>query len=261
MRLPKMGKSEGLDPELDWESYSYPYEDVLARLTPDRLTGRSKPLLDKTAWVMQELLLAPRILRYEKERLKFACWKGESTENQPENKHPVSNFQRKFELFRVWRRTFQRYTDLAITMQHDILPGIGGLAGRFGALAKGRYAAGLWIEDLHCRLLWRVRGENMPGKQRFQPVSWSWASVSLTSIRYDLITDGPWEEWLQDWLEILKVEVPLASSNSFGEAKGGMLHVSGYLRNFGKGPRSSGVEKNYEYKSCELVDSTTSEMA
>ncbi|KFY68518.1 hypothetical protein V498_10619 [Pseudogymnoascus sp. VKM F-4517 (FW-2822)] len=221
MRLPKTGKLK-VDLETGWESYSYPYEDVLQNVQYG--VG--------TEWI--------RLHR------------GVPTKNSD-----ISEF----ELFRAWYRTVQRYTDLAITMQHDILPGIGGLAGRFAALVKGRYATGLWVEDLHRGLLWRVRGENMPGKQRFQPASWSWASVSLTSICYDLITDDPREEWLQDWLDILKVEAPLASSNSFGEAKGGMLHVSSYLRHFRKEPRSSGGGKSYEYKSCELVDSTTSETA
>jgi hypothetical protein len=99
---------------------------------------------------MQELLLASRILRYEKDQLKFVCWKGEASENQPEFKDPELSFDRGVlgigtewihlyrglppdrcdtsasALYMAWYKTIERYTDLAITMQHDMLPAIGG---------------------------------------------------------------------------------------------------------------------------------------
>ncbi|KAG7284445.1 hypothetical protein NEMBOFW57_010818 [Staphylotrichum longicolle] len=174
-------------------------------------------------------------------------------------------------LYREWYRTVEQYTVRAITKQFDILPAIGGLASRFEALVGDRYVAGLWVKDLHHGLLWTVEGPIQPGEQRFRAPSWSWASVNLTSIKFDKIPppmdDTTWSKewtnvgalaWSRDWFDVEDVSTPPASANAYGEVDGGVLTARGYIREL-RLARPSVAGKVYEYRKNVLLNPETEE--
>ena len=156
-------------------------------------------------------------------------------------------------LYAGWYRTVEQYTVRALTKQFDILPAIGGLASRFQGLVEDRYVAGLWEGDLHQGLLWTVEGAIQPGEQRFRAPSWSWASINLTSIKYDKIPSTGYEAWNKTWFEIEDVGATLASANAYGEVDGGALNVTGYMRELSVAGASV-TGKVYEYRKNSLLD-------
>jgi hypothetical protein len=165
----------------------------------------------------------------------------------------------KRELYMDWYRTVERYTVRGISKQFDILPAIGGLASRFRELVDDRYVAGVWEKDLHQGLLWKVKGPIQPGEQPFRAPSWSWASVNLTSIKFDEIPQPKYHGvWNKDWFEIEEVTTPLATINEYGEVDGGMLRVTGYVREV-RLAGASVAEKVYEIRKNALLDPVTGE--
>lgn len=249
--------------------------------------------LDGRAWTMQEQVLAGRMVRWEGWQVRWVCRGGEGCENEPVVKE-VGKGERagrvmvewvkrlggedrevkeeeKDGLYREWYRTVEQYTVRAITKQFDILPAIGGLASRFEALVGDRYVAGLWVKDLHHGLLWTVEGPIQPGEQRFRAPSWSWASVNLTSIKFDKIPppmdDTAWSKewtnvgalaWSRDWFDVEDVSTPPASANAYGEVDGGVLTARGYIREL-QLARPSVAGKVYEYRKNVLLNPETEE--
>ncbi|KAH6649338.1 heterokaryon incompatibility protein-domain-containing protein, partial [Chaetomium tenue] len=209
--------------------------------------------LDGRAWTMQELVLARRMVRWEGFRVRWVCKGGEACENAPEMREVGEGLKEvarglgagwvrllsgdgkgregveRLELYMDWYRTVERYTLRGITKQFDILPAVGGLASRFQGLVGDRYVAGLWEKDLHNGLLWTVEGPIRPGDQPFRAPSWSWASINLTSIKFDQIPQPKYGTWGKDWFEVEEVTTPLATVNEYGEVDGGVLRVTGYL--------------------------------
>ena len=239
--------------------------------------------LDGGAWTMQELVLAQRTVRWEGFRVRWVCKGGEASENAPEMREVGEGLAEvakglgagwarllgdggkvwegvdRRELYMDWYRTVERYTVRGITKQFDILPAIGGLASRFRELVDDRYVAGLWEKDLHQGLLWMVEGPIRPGEQPFRAPSWSWASINLTSIKFDKIPQPKYHGgWNKDWCEIDEITTPLATINEYGEVDGGMLRVTGYLREF-RLAGASVADKLYGIRKNVLLDPVTGE--
>lgn len=226
--------------------------------------------LDSRAWTMQEQLLAPRMLLYERFQLRFVCQSGEACENQPRIKDkketwnskpnwtkylqeaaPTGNAISKSALLMDWYKTVEQYSTRAITKQSDILPAIGALASRFQSLTGDMYVAGLWAGDLHRGLLWTAEGPIQPGEQLFTAPSWSWASMNLTSIKFSQVPDTQQQPDRKDLFTIEDVTVSAASVNTYGAVKDGTLRVSGYLEELRLAPPSL-LGKTYEYRKNRL---------
>lgn len=84
----------------------------------------------------------------------------------------------RLDLYNGWYRSLHDYIWRDITKPEDILPGIGGIASRFGNLVGDEYIAGLWKQDIHRGLLWMP----LPQGQRCRAPSWSWASIDMNAI-------------------------------------------------------------------------------
>ncbi|KAH6844625.1 heterokaryon incompatibility protein-domain-containing protein [Chaetomium sp. MPI-CAGE-AT-0009] len=239
--------------------------------------------LDGRAWTMQELLLAGRMVRWEGFRVRWVCKGGEACENAPEMREVgegvvevakglgagwvrllggegrMREAVNRQELYMDWYRTVEKYTVRAITKQFDILPAVGGLASRFQELVDDRYVAGLWEKDIHQGLLWTVEGPIQPGEQPFRAPSWSWASINLTSIKFDQVPQPKYHGvWAKDWFKVEEITTPLASLNEYGEVDGGMLRVTGYLREV-QLAGASVADKVYEIRKNALLDPLTGE--
>ncbi|KXH61346.1 heterokaryon incompatibility protein [Colletotrichum nymphaeae SA-01] len=168
--------------------------------------------LSKRGWVLQERILAPRVLHFGKSQIFWECKTSVCSEAQPNFDkwkcvpvllaHP--NYKRRtvwkttigsdppsFEnpidcIFIEWYRLLDYYNQCHLTESKDKLVAISAIAKdmkqhltHLGESAI--YLGGLWRSRMPRNLLWQVfEPANRP--ERYRAPSWSWASVDNTSL-------------------------------------------------------------------------------
>lgn len=180
--------SHGTDVEL-FLSLNEPYT---SRLTAD--CGDLLEPLNERAWVMQERLLAPRLVEVVDGEVFWTCAAGNASFTHPrieprstENRlRSLKNRQLDAVMptdYPGWLDIVKLYISRRLTYNKDRLPALAGIARRTAALLGEEYVAGFFRSKLpHC-LLWQVGSnagksfERIPG----QP-SWSWASMDTKGI-------------------------------------------------------------------------------
>lgn len=162
---------------------------------PDRLSyeeeREQRPLLTR-GWVYQELLLSPRVLRFNADELSFECREGIICECRlPANariSEPLVARRKDFSLiengllshtdaFPLWYNMVEQYSSMSLTKQSDRLPAFSAIASKFSRYG-GRYYAGIWQNDFVYGLQWRVQNwgvRRQTSSTRTTP-SWSWIS-------------------------------------------------------------------------------------
>lgn len=153
------------------------------------------PLITR-AWVVQELLLAPRVLHFCGTQMFWECAELSACETYPNGFppgldahgirqhtlwnifHPGGSSRSKFRLLNKWKEIVDVYSRCSLTYQSDRLVAISGIAKLFQRSLKADYYAGLWSDGLEYQLLWTGRTL----ERRYPPTSyiaptWSWASM------------------------------------------------------------------------------------
>lgn len=187
IRTEEKGESQTLVFERDWEQFGL-YRNSHAH----RYFGEEeRPLLSR-AWVVQERLLAPRVVYFGRKQVFWECHTSQCCEIAPHHTDVRAMFGERFlahdqldqdaqcyrwkqlidnnekspktdiyeQLFADWDRIVELYTQCNLTNPADKLVAISGLANetrtRLTALRPGfhRYLAGLWEETLPEALLW-----------------------------------------------------------------------------------------------------------
>lgn len=213
-------------------------EECVTRLT-------SEPIA-KRAWTFQERLLSPRIIHFGTEQLYWECnqlatfqvyladvskdwfgelhWKGLGS--------PRGSLE---ERYRQWEDITCDYSRRSLTKEEDKLVALSGIANIYRASFKDIYIAGLWRNNFpHC-LLWSVLDATSCAKPiTYLAPSWSWAS--LTGETYYL---GYGSDEYKSLVDIIDIQIDLATSNPTGQVSGGFLQVSGYLHRL---PSSDNVD-------------------
>ncbi|EMR88781.1 hypothetical protein ACHAP3_001528 [Botrytis cinerea] len=156
------------------------------------------PLMSR-AWVYQERFLAPRTVYFTSAEIIWECGSMVICKcpcdihfglDTAPRYHTYSHREKKDQWFGQWG-IIDEYSKLNLTKPADRLPAIAGIASHFeshkrrmenGKLKTSRYLAGLWEDNLHHDLLWRVIfPENKPREVvRIVPYNaptWSWASL------------------------------------------------------------------------------------
>ena len=142
----------------------------------------SSPLLQR-GWVLQERLLAPRVVYYAKDEILWEC--NEMSDCQCGAITVIARFKPYHHrslttgdpLPYAWMRVAERYSGLKLTYETDRLIALAGIAKQ--ALASGRgdeYLAGLWSKDLAHQLCWSVL-DTWRKPDCYLTPSWSWLSV------------------------------------------------------------------------------------
>jgi hypothetical protein len=146
---------------------------------------KSSNSLSARAWALQERELSPRVLWFTAHEVLFECHGMWASEEYPDcdihSADSSSALDRIFDcytlnadgllyhhqrllslggIYLTWRRIVERYSSRLLTHPTDKLPAISGLAHEIQASYGGKYAAGIWIEDLPRALLWRRALEN-----------------------------------------------------------------------------------------------------
>lgn len=167
--------------------------------------------LNRRGWVLQERLLAPRVLHFSPRQVSWECGKKMLWEAIPLNlmdSRPtglptldthahswrVSHHMEHLKLYGLrsdedWPSIVAHYSTCQLTNVSDKLVAIAGIARKLGPILKDQYVVGLWTRSLPRALLWcsRPAQEARCRRTQYFAPSFSWAAaggqVSLPEVR------------------------------------------------------------------------------
>ena len=206
--------------------------------------------LTRRAWVLQERLLAPRVLHFGKRQLFWECNELRACEVYPRGMHTTfgdnsysdkyvkksftailqggsDNTMTSSKMHETWKDLVQHYSKCNLTMSGDKLVAISGIVKRLQPLFKTDYLAGLWRDDLLEQMLWHVDSNDakrrfLAGEKRpeYRAPSWSWASMdapiqpraNLFSNKHHIAT-------------IIEARVTPVTDDITGQIKGGYIRL------------------------------------
>jgi len=203
--------------------------------------------VNRRGWVLQERLLAPRVLHFCDGQIAWECRHLDAAESYP-NGAPSTQLKSGEVIERVrlkallpgeygsqpfvvnsefsdathenWKKVVERYSATKLTNDTDKLVALAGIAEVMAAHIPGRYIAGLWEKYLASQLLWRVDPEFINNRfeypssrpRTYRAPSFSWAAIDARQG----IRCGDTKR--QDELEIAveKIHVQLKMNSPFG---------------------------------------------
>lgn len=200
--------------------------------------------LNRRAWVIQERLLAPRIIYYGKEQLLWECLELKAYETYPDGIPQSTNIglksfdligevsrklavkpEQKQSIYKYWHEVVEAYSECKLTRAEDKLVAISGLAKRVQPFLGDEYLAGLWKESLLSELLWRVQREHCNKKiASYRAPTWSWASVEGRIKFNSEISDLTLQV-----VTVLASGVTVATADVTGQVTDGFIRLSGRL--------------------------------
>jgi hypothetical protein len=195
------------------------------------------PLFSR-GWALQELLLSPRILVYDKIQMMWNC---QTDFFKPMVSNPIirytpwarrlpgsvfgikphGNYNNRKHQLETWKLLMLEYNSRQLTMLEDRLPAIAGIARELEQAWGDKYTAGLWWSCMLEHLPWR----RCPSTRQQKPVidftkqigapSWSWLSLPY---KIDIFPNK-----IHD-AEVVDCEIqPLSQEAPFGRVKEGIL--------------------------------------
>ncbi|RDW63432.1 hypothetical protein BP6252_10977 [Coleophoma cylindrospora] len=211
------------------------------------------------AWVLQERLLAPRVIHFCEDQIAWECGDMEASES-------ASSGITKFELIsgainnkvqfkslmaplanlngssnsesdhahENWKRIIERYSTTNLTEANDKLIALSGIAEKMSTQVRAPYIAGMWRNKYFAsQLLWRVKTEYKSGiflysstrPRNERAPSFSWAAIDAPHG----IECGETQEDRNLWITVMEVDVkPQPKPNSeFGlVSEGGFVEIS-----------------------------------
>lgn len=251
------GPRTGVGPcyvQSDWKDYdkNNNFHMYYKRLWPAAF--EDMPLM-KRAWVVQELLLAPRVLHMTGKQLYWQCYDLTACESYPKGVPPNLEIQEaprdilydalhhvrsgtKDEyppgvLQELWQGIVQRYASCGLTRSSDKLVALGGLAGAMQRAFNDQYCAGLWRSCIIRQLSWDTSYwpwniKSTPRPRPYRAPSWSWASVD-DHVSFS-VNEDPGEASPQVHLiEVLECEATNYAGGTTGTVTRGHLKLSGWL--------------------------------
>lgn len=199
--------------------------------------------------MLQERLLAPRVLHFGRKQLFWECNELCACEMYPNGLHPgvnqrdtqrilkgkklveeyqqvASNCEEKkveTENVRIWCRIVEAYTQASLTVTSDKLPALSGIAKYFRPIFSGTYLAGIWRDHIQINLAWYCLNEDLllPRPEQYRAPTWSWASTE-NPVTIERQYAGP-------ILRVLDAETIPATHDPTGPVFSGFLLVEGPL--------------------------------
>ena len=215
--------------EASWDSISSETY-ILWDLEVFRRQIDDAPLMHR-GWVVQERILAPRILHFAHGEILWECSSLCAYETSPQGlpDYPVykPSMETKplktgllqpyttpvLQLFRVWQAHVNMYSKCGLTKpDKDKLIAISGIARKIGT--PDDYAAGLWKSIMTQQLGWSS-GNNCRRPTSWRAPSWSWASIDGP-----ISSDAPLDPEIwghdQELCIIHQVDIKPATADPFG---------------------------------------------
>ena len=204
--------------------------------------------VNQRAWVLQERMLAKRILHFTHHQLFWECstWEvpefklaefdissnvmfiGMKTQFLPHQRSEQPPIQ---PMRKLWTDLVKAYTSSSLSFRQDTLPGISALARvmcQKRDLLPHDYLAGLWAPDLPQQLIWWVIGGRAKLPTKYIAPSWSWAGArNPTFVTFALERDT-----IDPLAELLEASVTPKTLDTFGEIEGGHILLRAHLSPF-----------------------------
>ena len=217
---------------------------------------RDSMLLER-GWVLQERLLAPRVVYFGKDEVLWQCNEQLACESWPDK---IPNFifdtprfsddfhipliysrfrdfhsnwfmsgEQQDKVRAVWYSIVMFYSHCQLSQEGDKLVAISGIAKYVGEYLHGEYMAGLWRtsgdRDFLDQLMWCPKLDQI-GKMKlplsYRAPSWPWAAVQCPIEIGDSDRSIQWEHTL---FHIDEARVFLRGCNQYGEVTGAFLRV------------------------------------
>lgn len=212
--------------------------------------------LHQRAWVVQERLLAPRVLHFCKKQLFWECCEMDAAETYPNGLPPplaigqMTKFKgldplidgaklrqrgphdtdSRFYAHGLWPRIVEAYSNSLLTNPGDKLIALSGIAKKMTEIIQDEYIAGMWRQWLESQFLWmvdqcrRVNDEPSQRSIEYRAPSFSWASIDGKISMGDITDRGM-------LIEVRDVKLDFVTGDQTGLVKGGFLRLSGTLKN------------------------------
>ena len=149
-------------------------------------------VLNKRAWIIQERVLAPRILTFTKDKVFWECREmtaRETGEQHAAVEHTSQNIipmlqdlfaggtdTSKIQLYAAWRQLVREASEAGLTYESDRLHAIASIAQLIQSSLQTEYICGTWIDDLALEMEWYPRSTcRRPAVARAP--SWCWSSL------------------------------------------------------------------------------------
>lgn len=207
------------------------------------VTNVTHSTLNKRGWVMQERLLAPRVLHSTREQFFWECrcrmtWEDLSDNVELPSYMPNGCFKKdnnygqylhdaieevegpiKKRCYYMWMSLVHNYSHATLSHPSDKLIAISGIASAFASILNDRYIAGMWHADLKSQLTWKCVGD-CSRSAKYRAPTWSWASI-----------DGPiqWLMGLNYGFDVADVKLENMTENVTGQIRYGHLDLRGFL--------------------------------
>ncbi|RDL40024.1 uncharacterized protein BP5553_00003 [Venustampulla echinocandica] len=238
--------------------------------------------VNRRAWVVQERLLAPRVLHFSKTQLYWECAELQASESfpfgQPMEQESDYKAQTSFATeakqymagdstdaqvasearklaFSTWGHAVRAFTSAELTYNSDKLIAISAIAREMKLLMKCRYLAGHWETDLIHQLAWiglpPGGGYRQPSTStqsgglpdEYCAPSWSWASSNQCIDIFRQMSNDPLKPALA---EVIAVQIELSTDDEMGQVKGGYVKLRGHMVEFQLGSvREEDLSKMY----------------
>ncbi|KAL1612133.1 hypothetical protein SLS60_000356 [Paraconiothyrium brasiliense] len=229
------------------------------------------PLMSR-GWVLQERLLAPRMVHFGERQILWQCRGGWSNEMHANATALQNGFHSLYvndqsELFkalfekrkddedtknvidRAWSETVRQYAKLRLTFASDKLVALSGLVYHFSRVrpANDEYLAGLWKSDLPASLLW-YSSKRSKRSDSYQAPSWSWASLEADDIN-TAATHG-------ECASLVSASVDVVDKvNPFGQVSGGRITINALVTKMRVlSQRYAGDHSSYRRYTCLLEE-------
>ncbi|KAI0442998.1 HET-domain-containing protein [Xylaria telfairii] len=203
--------------------------------------------LSSRGWTLQESVLAPRQLYFDKSKIYWQCLEeSQSTDGLPGGcRTPFLEYPSlKQALFSnilanpmkaavptegvlvdyYWLT--KEYSYRQLSRASDKLPAFAGLAQRIHASIGGDYLAGLWSSDFHRGLTWYYEMLTCRHVSSYRAPSWSWGVTNERILFYEA-------QFKSDAFKLQLISYNLSLSdptNPYGEIKGGYIDVRGFVK-------------------------------
>lgn len=171
--------------------------------------------LNNRGWVVQERVLAPRVLHFTPREVFWECGQMKRSESYPVhlpqqlssllqeasfplinglgfqeagNERTPENTRRAYD---TWNHIWSFYDTCRLTKGSDKLIAIAGVARKMKTIVDDQYIAGIWLAALPGAMLWRSREDYYPKLARkpdqYRAPSFSWASTGNACIIDDRV--------------------------------------------------------------------------
>lgn len=239
----------------------------------DRHVSRSA--IGQRGWVLQERILAPRILHFTSRQLIWECRSHEACERYPSG-HPDgfkgAHFKYDHDYARDivssltlagpkapdfgfgrdrWLDLVSRYTSMSLANPSDKLVALSDISKIRAARTQDDYIAGMWRKNILHHLLWSMRRNIAIGDQDIQnryttyrAPTWSWASTDSPVQTLPRMFLDTCLYWVED------LHLTYATGDSTGPVTSGWIELRGQLKHTQLIWHEGGGNSNYLDEPC-----------